>query len=212
MDGGGRGGDTPDAVTATVPRQLHGIVTRSEVPADRGATRSVLRDLDAPQDDVRHGHRLGSRVCLAIESDRAGHLLLLDEGTSGKIYCLRPSVFAPETRLAAGRAYLPRQGSRYDAFVVSGQPGRVYLLALRTDKLLGLDWTPNNPKVPARVLSPADSATLLARLRDRNPTGGRRWPRTSTGWPGSRTGRPWRSKKVFPGRHRNLLQYRNILS
>lgn len=42
------------------------------------AARSAIRGLGAPQDGVQHGHRLGSRVCLAIESDRAGHLLLLD--------------------------------------------------------------------------------------------------------------------------------------
>jgi hypothetical protein len=143
----------------------------------RGATRSGLRDLGAPQNDVQHGYRLGSRVCLAIESDRAGHLLLLDEGTSGKIYCLCPSVFAPDTRLAAGRTYLPQQGSRYDAFEVSGQPGREHLLALLTDEPLGLDWMPNDPKVPARVLSQADIDTLLARLREIE---GDRWTALST--------------------------------
>jgi hypothetical protein len=150
------------------------------VPADhvlRGATRSGLRDLGAPQDDVKHGHRLGSRVCLAIESDRAGHLLLLDEGTSGKIYCLCPSVFAPETRLPAGRTYLPQQGARYDAFEVSGQPGREHLLAILTDEPLGLDWMPKDPKVPARVLSPADIDTLLARLRGLE---GDRWTALAT--------------------------------
>jgi hypothetical protein len=144
----------------------------------RGATRSVFRDLGAPQDNVQHGHRLDSRVCLAIESDRAGHLLLLDEGASGKIYCLCPSVFAPQTRLAAGRTYLPQQGSRYDAFVVSGQPGREHLLAILTDEPLGLDWMPDDPtKEPARVLGPTDIDTLLARLRDLEAD---RWTALST--------------------------------
>lgn len=143
----------------------------------RGVTRSALRDLGAPQDDVQHGHRLGSRVCLAIESDRDGHLLLLNEGTSGTIYCLCPSAFAPETRLAAGRTYLPQPGARYDAFVVSGKPGREHLLAILTDEPLGLDWMPANPKVPARLLSPADIDTLLSRLRDLE---GDRWTALST--------------------------------
>jgi hypothetical protein len=150
------------------------------VPADRvhrGITRSGLRDLGAPQDDVQHGHRLGSRVCLAIESDRTGHLLLLDEGPSGKIYCLCPSSFAPDTRLAVGRTYLPQRGARYDAFEVSGQPGREHLLAILTDEPLGLDWMPNDQNVPARVLSPADINTLLARLRELE---GDRWTALST--------------------------------
>jgi hypothetical protein len=75
------------------------------VPADRvhrGATRSNLRHPGAPQDDVQHGHRPGSRVCLAIESDRAGRLLLLDEDLSGNVYCLCPSLSSPR-----GRAWLP---------------------------------------------------------------------------------------------------------
>jgi hypothetical protein len=150
------------------------------VPADRvhrGGTRSLLRDLGAPQDDVQHGHRLGSRICLAIESDRAGHLLLLDEGPTGKIYCLCPSAFAPDTRLAAGRTYLPQQESRYDAFEVSGRPGREHLLAILTDEPLGLDWMPADPKLPARVLSPADIETLLARLRGLE---GDRWAALAT--------------------------------
>ena len=126
---------------------------------------------------MQHGHRLGNRVCLAIESDRAGHLLLLDEGTSGKIYCLCPSVFAPETRLPGGRTYLPQQGSRYDAFEVSGRPGREHLLAILTDEPLGLDWMPNDPNVPARVLSPADIDKLLDRLRDLEAD---RWTALST--------------------------------
>lgn len=143
----------------------------------RGATRSALRDLGAPQDDVQHGHRLGSRVCLAIESDRTGHLLLLDEGPTGKVYCLCPSTFASDTRLAVGRTYLPQQGSRYNAFEVSGKPGREQLLAIITDEPLGLDWMPKDPKVPARVLSQANIDTLLARLRDLE---GNRWTALST--------------------------------
>ncbi len=132
----------------------------------RDATRSVLRDLGAPQDDVQHAYRLGSRVSLAIESDRAGHLLLLDEGTSGKTYCLCPSAFAPETQLTAGRTYLPQRTSRYDAFVVSGQPGREHLLAILTEEPLEPDWMPRDPKrEPARVVSAADIEMLLVRLQ-----------------------------------------------
>jgi hypothetical protein len=77
--------------------------------------------------------------------------------------------------LAVGRGYLPQQGSCYDAFVVSGQPGRVYLLAILTDEPLGLAWMPADPKIPARVLSPADIDTLLARLAIWRETDGQRY-------------------------------------
>lgn len=150
------------------------------VPANRisRSTDRSLRGLGAPQDDVQHGHRLGSRVCLNIESDRAGYLLLLDEGPEGIIYCLCPSWFATEDRLEAGRSYLPQNGSRYDSFVVTGKPGREHLLAIVSDEQLGMDWMSTEPiKEPARVLNQADIDTLLARLRS---LGGERWVALST--------------------------------
>lgn len=132
-------------------------------PASRAA---VLRDLGAPQDDVQHAYRLGSRLRLVVESDHDGHLLLLDEGTSGAVYCLCPSRFAPDTRVHPGRTCLPQPSARYDAFVVSGRPGREHLLAILSADPLGLDWMPTQPRVPARSLTPADIDQLLARLRD----------------------------------------------
>ncbi len=126
----------------------------------------VMRDLGAPQTDVQHGHRLGSRLKLALEVRRTGHLLLLDEGTSGALYCLCPSWFAPETRLEVGLNHLPQQGARYDSFVVSGQPGREQLLAIVSDEPLGLDWMPRDPNVPARTLNRSDVDDLMSRVRD----------------------------------------------
>ncbi|MEW6211216.1 MAG: protein kinase [Acidobacteriota bacterium] len=143
----------------------------------RVGTRSALRGLGAPQDDVQHDHRLGSRVCLAIESDRAGYMLLLDEGPEGIIYCLCPSWFAPDTSLRPERSYLPQMGSRYDSFVVTGTPGREHLLAIVSDEPLGLDWLPSDSRIPARVLNEADVDMLLARLRGLE---GDRWTALST--------------------------------
>jgi hypothetical protein len=150
------------------------------IPADRSdrvATRSAVRGLGAPQEGVEHGFRLGSRVCLAVESDREGHLLLLDEGPEGLIYCLCPSHFAPSTRLRRGCSLLPQERSRADAFVVTGRPGREHLLAVVSDEPLGLDWMPTDPAVPARVLSQPDVDALLDRLRRRDA---RRWTALST--------------------------------
>ena len=48
-------------------------------------------------------------------------------------------------RLQSGRSYLPQMSSRYDAFVVTGQPGCEHLLAIVTDEMLRLDWLPNDP-------------------------------------------------------------------
>ena len=132
--------------------------------SQRGLTRSVLRDLGAPQDNVKHIYRLGSHVCLAIEADQECHLLLLDEGTSGKTYCLCPSQFAENTSIPKGQSILPQIKSPYNSFVVSGAPGREHLLAILTDEPLDLDWMPVNPKVPARVLNQADIDDLIKKL------------------------------------------------
>jgi len=132
------------------------------------ANPAAIRGLGAPQEDAQHGYPLGSRVRLAIESDRAeqgGYLLLLDEGPEGIIYCLCPSHFAPETRLQPGCNLLPQRGARYDSFVAPGKPGREHLLAIVSDEPLGLDWSPRDLKEPARVLNQDDINQLLARLR-----------------------------------------------
>ena len=114
---------------------------------------------------------------LSVESERAGHLLLLDEGPEGILYCLCPSHFAPDTRLREGYNELPQARSRYDSFVVTGQPGREHLLAIVSDAPLGLEWLPDNPRSPARVLSREDVSALLARLRGLD---GHRWTALST--------------------------------
>jgi hypothetical protein len=114
----------------------------------RSANKAAIRGLGAPQEDAQHGYPLGSRVRLAIESDRAeqgGYLLLLDEGPEGIIYCLCPSHFAPDTRLQPGCNLLPQRGARYDSLVVTGKPGREHLLAIVSDEPLGLDWLPSDP-------------------------------------------------------------------
>jgi hypothetical protein len=148
-------------------------------------TPRAVRGLGAPQEDVQHGYRLGSRVRLAIEfeqlnnrklssrglgavfePDSHSHLLLLDKGPEEILYCLCPSAFAPDTRLRSGRNDLPQMESRYPSFQVTGKPGREQLLAIISDEPLGLDWMPRNPvNEPARVLSAADIDDLLARLR-----------------------------------------------
>jgi hypothetical protein len=143
----------------------------------RDITRSVLRDLGARQDHVEHVYRLGSRVWLAIEAEQECHLLLLDEGTSGRVYCLCPSQFAENTHIPKGRSILPRVKSPYDSFVVSGTPGREHLLAILTDESLGLDWMPVDQKAPARVLSRTDINELMKNL---NALEGNQWTALST--------------------------------
>lgn len=138
-------------------------VHAAAVPQGQG--RSVLRGLGAPQENLTHGFPLGSRMRLVLESDCAGHLLLLDEGPEGKIYCLCPSFFAPDTLLPRGRSVFPQARSRADAFVLTGVPGREELLAIITEEPLDPGWMPRDARIPARVLTPDDVGILLARLK-----------------------------------------------
>ena len=133
------------------------------IPAERIRPRRepVFRGMGAPQDHVQHRFAIGSHVGLVIEAERAGYLTLLDEGPEGILYCLCPSDFAPDARLPAGRSYLPQTASPYDAFLLTGQPGREHLLALITQEPLTTAWLPNNPQMPARVLTPADVEWLV---------------------------------------------------
>jgi hypothetical protein len=139
------------------------------VPAntvERNVRRGVTRGLGAPQSEVSHGFRLGSRVRVIIESQQEGHLLLLDEGPEGTIYCLCPSLFVPDTRLAIGQTVLPQPQSRYDSFLVTGRPGREQLLAILTTEPLKIDWMPPDHSVPARTLSRLDVDELISELKE----------------------------------------------
>lgn len=118
----------------------------------------------------QHQFKVGSRLGLAVEADRAGYLLLLDEGPGGNIYCLCPSWFAPDTRIGKGVNYLPQPAAPYESFQLSNGPGREQLLAVITDEPLGLDWLPPDSRRPARPLDAQDVELLLIQLHQLDPT------------------------------------------
>lgn len=126
----------------------------------------------------QHRYRQGDRLRLVIDSEWEGHLLLLDEGPEGIIYCLCPSLFAPDTRLRRQRSELPQTDACADAFEITGDTvGREHLLAIISNEPLGLDWLPHDPQEPARVLAHDDINALLTRLRGLD---GGRWRVFST--------------------------------
>jgi hypothetical protein len=118
----------------------------------------------------RRVYRIGSELGIAINVDRSGHLLLLDEGTEGKTYCLCPSWFASDTRVDTGLNYLPQFHARHPFFEVSGKPGREELLAIITDEPFPHDLMPPEAGSPARVLNAQDVESILAHLHSLNPT------------------------------------------
>jgi hypothetical protein len=128
-----------------------------------------LHDLGPPQPGAQQPIRLGSRVFWSVLWDKEAHLLLLDEDPEGKVFCLCPSWFVPDTRLRPGRTLLPPESARCEPFVVTGIPGREHLLAVLTREPLPLDWMPPHKNVPARVVSREDVNQLLAVLQGLKP-------------------------------------------
>lgn len=117
----------------------------------------------------RHQFQLGSRLGLVVDAERAGHLLLLDEGTTGAIYCLSPSWFVANASIDQGLNYLPPAGSQIESFQLTGNPGRETLLAIVTDKPVPFDWMPPDPQTPARKLSQMDLEQLSTYLHQLDP-------------------------------------------
>jgi hypothetical protein len=159
---------------ATYTDRIHP-VTLESVEQERSL--QVYRGLGAPQQKTRYVFPLGSKVCLALNMKRSGYLTLLDQGPEGIVYCLCPSWFAPEARLGAGKFYLPQPGARYEAFELSGKPGREKLLAIISDEALGLNWLTADASIPARAMQPEDFDELITRLRQ---LGDGRWTALAT--------------------------------
>ena len=124
------------------------------------------RGMGAKPGSAPRRFRQGDRLRLTFDSDWEGHLLLLDEGPEGIVYCLCPSLFAPDTRLRHGVVEFPQPNAPDSAFEITGAVyGREHLLAIVSDEPLGLDWLSRDAERPARVLSQSDLDALLARLR-----------------------------------------------
>jgi hypothetical protein len=125
----------------------------------------LVRDLGPARQNVRHEVRLGSRVFWAIDWEEDAHLLLLNEGTEGRTYCLCPSWFCPGSRITPGITLLPPESAHCEPFVITGQPGREHILAILSTQPLAEDWMPEDPATPARLLSPFDVVDLNRRIQ-----------------------------------------------
>ncbi|MBW4544733.1 MAG: DUF4384 domain-containing protein [Symplocastrum torsivum CPER-KK1] len=86
--------------------------------------------------------RLNSRIRFEVNLDSAGYLLLLEKGTSGKMWCLCPSGFAPELKHLGGWVSLPQASSRHKYFKLTGSAGQEEIVAVITKDVPRLDWLP----------------------------------------------------------------------
>ena len=107
--------------------------------------------------------RLNSRIRLKVNLDSAGYLLLLEKGTSGKMWCLCPSGFAPQAKHSGGWVSLPQASSRHKYFELTGSPGQEEIVAVITKDVPRLDWLPK-PGEPLLQLREGHLTGLLEYL------------------------------------------------
>jgi Domain of unknown function (DUF4384) len=78
---------------------------------------------------------LGSHIRFDVNLGISGYLLLLEKGTSGKLWCLCPSDFALEPLLRDGQTTLPQSSAPQRSFELTGNPGQEQIIAVVTQEL-----------------------------------------------------------------------------
>ena len=97
---------------------------------------------------------LGSHIHFHIELEKTGHLILLEKGTSGRLWCLCPSFFAPQSYLNTGKVVLPQANSRQKYFKVSGVPGTEEIVAIIAPTSPPFPWLPKPDQNPLQLQEP----------------------------------------------------------
>jgi hypothetical protein len=141
--------------TATPTDKLKPVLLKSLSPLEMGEAEMTEED--------SFSFRLNSRIRFEVNLDGAGYLLLLEKGTSGKMWCLCPSGFAPELKHLGGRVSLPQASSRHKYFKLTGSPGQEEIVAVITKDVPRLDWLPQ-PGEPLLQLREGHLTGLLEYL------------------------------------------------
>jgi hypothetical protein len=91
----------------------------------------------------------GTHVKIYFHSDSEGKILLLNKGSSGKYWCLCPSVFSPSTKVNPGRVVLPEPESKMPQFKICGEPGTEEIVALIVQETPS--WLPKPDQNPMQL-------------------------------------------------------------
>ncbi|MEY3870811.1 MAG: hypothetical protein RLZZ338_4705 [Cyanobacteriota bacterium] len=105
-------------------------------------------DMFEPLSDDGKKVKLGSQIQFHLELETTGYLILLDKGTSGRLWCLCPSFFAPQSYLKPGKVVLPQENSKQKSFKVSGIPGKEEIVAIIAPNSPTIDWLPKPDQNP----------------------------------------------------------------
>ncbi|MBE9092406.1 DUF4384 domain-containing protein [Tychonema sp. LEGE 07203] len=111
----------------------------------------VLADVLDLGSEYQNCVRLGSNIRFEVNLENAGYLLLLDKGTSGKVYCLCPSGYAPEPQVPAGLTVLPQSCSSRKSIKVTGNLGLEQLVAVIAKNKPDINWLQEGSKAPLQL-------------------------------------------------------------
>lgn len=132
----------------TIDKLWQQLVNKATLTDQIGLVLADLLDLGSEYQDCV---RLGSNIRFEVNLENAGYLLLLDKGTSGKVYCLCPSGYAPEPQVPAGLTVLPQSCSSRKSIKVTGNLGLEQLVAVIAKDKPALDWLQEGCKAPLQL-------------------------------------------------------------
>ena len=92
--------------------------------------------------------KLHSYIKFEIQLERPGYLILLEKGTSGKLYCLSPSCLALNSHFPAGTVSLPQKGAPIEYIEITGETGTEEFIAAIAPERPKLDWLPKPDQTP----------------------------------------------------------------
>jgi len=131
------------------PEQLwQQLVDRARPTKKMGPVIADNLDMWSPYQDCV---RLGSNIRFEFKLGHAGHLLLLEKATSGKVFCLCPSFLAPRSYLRDNKTVLPQEGAPLKSFKITGNIGIEQIVAVMGENLPPLNWIPQPDRQPLQL-------------------------------------------------------------
>jgi hypothetical protein len=148
----------------TLDKLWQQLVNKATLTDQIGLVLADLLDLGSEYQDCV---RLGSNIRFKVNLENAGYLLLLDKGTSGKVYCLCPSGYAPEPHLPGGLTVLPQSCSSRKSIKVTGNVGLEQLVAVIAKDKPAFDWLQEGSQAPLKLRE--DHLIRLLEYLNHNP-------------------------------------------
>jgi hypothetical protein len=122
------------SLSRRVDRRLGGPVERwLALATPPGSLLQVGLRVEAAEEDSPRTFRLGDRIRFVVEVNRDAHVLLIDQGTTGRFAVVWPNAWRKETFITAGRPHdVPNRLAPEFDYRLIGMPGKERVKALAT--------------------------------------------------------------------------------